>query len=1089
MSERPVLEQDRAQREESLRRQRDAEARRQHQEDLERWEEEQRQYEIELKKFNDEVARVEKEKEQARLAEESSKRREAEQKANKEKALADIDKQFGSQIRDFEQAKKDAIAERRRRDIENGVSRSQRDVNRMRIERTFNKKIKELKNESRTASQRVNLKFSGLPEWAIQSAMKEWSAAKFPNTSMTSLARRKVEARTAKEKQERKSSIQKAKTNALKAAEKFSVDPAAFSVQLQNFEPTKMREFSQRELERRSKIKPIPPSRVASPSGVKLTKSRNRPLRTGVKFQPQERPVRKESADVKEIKNFFNRLKTTTPVAASTVEGVVEGKGIKLTKEGKDLIQKLTQKKTTSQTFVRQSVITDKKTGEKFDTRTGIGSMKIAKGLGVPVTTPPPEIKPNQPLGPTRADIPVTVLPQNFQESKPPSVTPIKQEQPSKSPMNEFLSGLAAPIQNLRIASEDFGKALLKGELKSQPLGTQGNIFGLPVPQQQRPTQETASSQIFSGKVPNITDPKIAGSAVTELAFIAAPIGIGKVVPKGSTSTTTPVKPQTSAPVASSGKIFPKNQPQLTKTQVNKPIRKSSAFTKQTVNVGSGVPNQSILVKQKTPVFSKQTVNVGSGVPNQSVLPTRAQVQSKNVKPDPTFKPATRANEINLKSDTALGEFTKSPVKLGSAATNSVQLKSKITPKTVKPDPTFKPATRANEINISSDTKLAGFTKTPVKLGSGATTAPKLKTKPVSKTVKPDPTFKPATRANEIKLDRDTKLAGFDERKTSFGGGTVVSGKQQLLQVQKVKAKSEEITKKVQNKQPTPRTFAQQKQSTVQTPKVSSTAPVKITPKPKTITKKRIVKPTVVAGSTGVGVVNVTEVSASKFGKTIQTPKNIVLNNQRISIKTNIKSQTRVQPKIKTSTRVGTIAISKPTQKTKPVEIVKVNQTTSQKPKLQSKQRTKLRTKTPIQPKRPTRQRPTFKQPKIPKQKETPVFVSPVPPRRQKTVSGLPAPKRFDNSTKRKPSKGKTSQEFIGNVRLTKIEGVIKNRSDVVLGKKKVRKIVQDELRELKSSNKKKTRISKPSLKQPNVKIGTEPTKKKKTKQNKVKFF
>ena len=1037
MSERPVLEQDRAQREESLRRQRDAEARRQHQEDLERWEEEQRQYEIELKKFNDEVARVEKEKEQARLAEESSKRREAEQKANKEKALADIDKQFGSQIRDFEQAKKDAIAERRRRDIENGVSRSQRDVNRMRIERTFNKKIKELKNESRTASQRVNLKFSGLPEWAIQSAMKEWSAAKFPNTSMTSLARRKVEARTAKEKQERKSSIQKAKTNALKAAEKFSVDPAAFSVQLQNFEPTKMREFSQRELERRSKIKPIPPSRVASPSGVKLTKSRNRPLRTGVKFQPQERPVRKESADVKEIKNFFNRLKTTTPVAASTVEGVVEGKGIKLTKEGKDLIQKLTQKKTTSQTFVRQSVITDKKTGEKFDTRTGIGSMKIAKGLGVPVTTPPPEIKPNQPLGPTRADIPVTVLPQNFQESKPPSVTPIKQEQPSKSPMNEFLSGLAAPIQNLRIASEDFGKALLKGELKSQPLGTQGNIFGLPVPQQQRPTQETASSQIFSGKVPNITDPKIAGSAVTELAFIAAPIGIGKVVPKGSTSTTTPVKPQTSAPVASSGKIFPKNQPQLTKTQVNKPIRKSSAFTKQTVNVGSGVPNQSILVKQKTPVFSKQTVNVGSGVPNQSVLPTRAQVQSKNVKPDPTFKPATRANEINLKSDTALGEFTKSPVKLGSAATNSVQLKSKITPKTVKPDPTFKPA----------------------------------------------------TRANEIKLDRDTKLAGFDERKTSFGGGTVVSGKQQLLQVQKVKAKSEEITKKVQNKQPTPRTFAQQKQSTVQTPKVSSTAPVKITPKPKTITKKRIVKPTVVAGSTGVGVVNVTEVSASKFGKTIQTPKNIVLNNQRISIKTNIKSQTRVQPKIKTSTRVGTIAISKPTQKTKPVEIVKVNQTTSQKPKLQSKQRTKLRTKTPIQPKRPTRQRPTFKQPKIPKQKETPVFVSPVPPRRQKTVSGLPAPKRFDNSTKRKPSKGKTSQEFIGNVRLTKIEGVIKNRSDVVLGKKKVRKIVQDELRELKSSNKKKTRISKPSLKQPNVKIGTEPTKKKKTKQNKVKFF
>lgn len=94
-----------------------------------------------------------------------------------------------------------------------------------------------------------------------------------------------------------------------------------------------------------------------------------------------------------------------------------------------------------------------------------------------------------------------------------------------------FLEGITRPFANILSASKDFGLAVKSGDLTSPaPFTDPSNPFGLPVPKTQTPQKPTATSQIFEGKVPDITDPAILGSAVTEGALLAVGIKAPKVV-------------------------------------------------------------------------------------------------------------------------------------------------------------------------------------------------------------------------------------------------------------------------------------------------------------------------------------------------------------------------------------------------------------------------------------------------------------------------------------------------------------------------------------------------------------------------------
>ena len=113
-----------------------------------------------------------------------------------------------------------------------------------------------------------------------------------------------------------------------------------------------------------------------------------------------------------------------------------------------------------------------------------------------------------------------------------------------KSDIDKFFEGFAAPISNVKTQGEDFFGALASGNLQSQPLGTHGNILGLPVAKNQRPLKETASSQIFSGKAPDLKNPAILGSAVSEGLLIAAPVAGAKAAPKVSSGIKTTTQKQ-----------------------------------------------------------------------------------------------------------------------------------------------------------------------------------------------------------------------------------------------------------------------------------------------------------------------------------------------------------------------------------------------------------------------------------------------------------------------------------------------------------------------------------------------------------------
>jgi len=193
--------------------------------------------------------------------------------------------------------------------------------------------------------------------------------------------------------------------------------------------------------------------------------------------------------------------------------------------KSRDIISEQSQRRQT-QTGIVKSAPTIKK-----------GS--TALGLGGAFSFTPSSLRTSnsgQVIGPQRQNI-FPSIESSFGSA--PKKLPSESSRPVQSDQERFLGGLFAPIKNLKTQSEDFFGDLVSGNLKREPLGTPGNIFGLPVAQTKRPLEKTASSEIFAGRAPNLKDPAIAGSAITEAAFILAPVAATKVAPRISTGITT----------------------------------------------------------------------------------------------------------------------------------------------------------------------------------------------------------------------------------------------------------------------------------------------------------------------------------------------------------------------------------------------------------------------------------------------------------------------------------------------------------------------------------------------------------------------
>ena len=1129
VSTQPILKQDIPQREESLRFQRKKKADEEFEENLKKFNKEQEEFEAALNKFNSDIENIE-----------STTRTETEtgsiDTVARDAELAVVNTQIQSEIKAITDERDQKIADRNNKDLANGIGRSQRQVNRNVIWNNYKSQLNKVSRDGKIETEQIKLKHSGLPAWAQQSARREWDPVQFPNTSLVALAKKKVDAKKAENESSRLSSIKNAQSNALKAAEKFSVDPAGFNATIQNFGATNLREFSQAELKRREEIKPLPPSRIATVNGVSLTQSENRPTRVGVKFNvlTTSTPI-KESADIIAINNFLNRLKTTNRVSGSVIEGVLADKGIKLTQRGNDLIKSLTEVRGTS-VFTRTGTITDKKTGESFNTITGVGSNRIAQGLGitVPIAAPvkaPEPVEQTVKISKGKVISNVAVVQPKFTDAKVLPLESIFAFVDEKSRANQKISDAnpndpiaaamaagssfqAGILNSVTLAGDLIDKHLLKKDpILKKPVFTGITFYDKGI---ERAVQDIKfdSQESFVSSVPSINPTKEGnvfqkfvqgaenqfrkqtpaqnfGQTLVLAPVVALDIATGlqggSSILRNVGKVATKIKPKApSTPsfvITKTGKIFPTNQKPLTQAQINQPVAATS----------------------KPSSFSRAIIELGHGQPQ------KPRNLVKNVELDSSFKPATRTNEIPISNAEFRTNFDRTHIRLGTGAVKQPKAPVKpFKPTPVKPDSSFKPATRANEIPISNSDVSAAFSSTPIRLGTGAVKQPKAPVKPFKPTpVKPDSSFKPATRANEIPISNSDVSAAFSKKTVKLGFGNVselkLTGKGTPLNIKKMfgsrggkrsainpkkfdepkisddtisvkttggqslllapqktiqKTKTKKVLPKtikkldVVNSQPISRDFTRV-ESVGFVPKTSSKQPVKTISITKQKPKKK--QPTKTNQSTGSAVTVVENVTTA-------TPKSLSILTQKNQLVVGAipRQTTKTNTKLKTSTSFKTKISQSPklTQSSRQTEIVRTIPITRSitKTKTQVKQSRALVPR-PIKPVRSITSRPT----RVPRTTAIPVTV-PVNPRRPiiGVTASLPKPRRRQ-TTQKKPTKPKKQREFIGNTQLTKIEGVFKDR-DIVIGRKKVEKIVSKEFSKLNKSGKtRKTKVSKKS--------------------------
>ena len=194
----------------------------------------------------------------------------------------------------------------------------------------------------------------------------------------------------------------------------------------------------------------------------------------------------------------------------------------------------------------------------------------------------------------------------------------------------------------------------------------------------------------------------------------------------------------------------------------------------QAVQVGRQAVQKGAPVVSKLLTSRSSGVKIGDSVSTNVRQTTQGRTSlTKTFAEQPKHKPATRANEIDTSADDAIFGFEKTTISLGKGTSNSQQFRTRFTPKQQKPvelDPSFKPATRANEIDFT-DSARAQFSNTRVKLGSGIgnqkSTIPK-----VSPFISTKVNLGPGIGKN---VPRNGKTKGFGG--SAFGGGGFTGGK------------------------------------------------------------------------------------------------------------------------------------------------------------------------------------------------------------------------------------------------------------------------------------------------------------------------
>ncbi len=420
-------------------------------------------------------------------------------------------------------------------------------------------------------------------------------------------------------------------------------------------------------------------------------------------------------------------------------------------------------------------------------------------------------------------------------------------------------------------------------------------------------------------------------------------------------------------------------------------------------NIGTGViPKENIIGRIE---FSK------GFIPNKPSRPFTPLDTKKPVAPDPYYKPARRANEIDYTDNFQIG-FERTNINLGYGVV-------KTPPKTfktrlVKEDPNYQPSI------------MSQFSESKIRLGTGQAKIPKIKgettyadlqfrrfqtSATIVGKIKLSPGFLPSKVKPSVKTFKKldfqnpwrVKTRKFDEPKIDKGDKLV--GKDGSVQI--VKTKDEFI--KLKKPKKTPLDIINKPESTAETPKAISARPIVILAKPagRLPIKKR--KPME---------------SRTAQQQIYQEPE-----YQR----TNLPQRTGGIISAKTSARI----ISKTAPKISPRSNVRIIPRISQKQPQKIAQSNKLKNTSPNPVRPKLRSRPIFKTRQPQRTRLTEV---PKDPLRKRAVAAVLPP--IDDRKEKKRKKKSDQFDFLGNTRLGNIEGLFR-RSEIMTGDKKIVKQIR----------------------------------------------
>ena len=888
--------------------------------------------------------------------------------------------------------------------------------------------------ETTAATGRVQLQFSGLPQWAIEKASRKWNPVDYNRTSIVSLAKGYVTAQEAQAERSRELSQKQAKSDAIIASNQSVFDSSSIT----NFGGEGVTRQSPQEIERRANVKPIPHDPVPSVMTKPLTKSANRPLYTGVKFVE---PVNQNFITSSFSNGISDNVKLSEKLTAMGLSTLYNVDQNAIPAKSEWNRTKVLQVQGPQQTQYQVTVGGKTRTfqtlesAEKFIERVNrnnnpIISNESATSLFIPAgslgflfggaTQPKPaiQVQPTIRQNPNTPNL-LLSLGHNLYNSLRFSDLVDSKEVPAPVGIewaNYYASRGLRPLYNIPLT--------LMGDKTVQPTLSSAAV-------------DMPTELLTKGKVENPTaiidlirkDPV---GVVMELPAEAALWVTGGALIKAGTKLFPQVAPKISGLInpiiknegrfdPTTGKIFPTNQKPLTIEQINpfysKPewINAEKILQKiqpEKVRIVKGNnPNRIKLEEGYKPARIGEKPLFADDIHPAGFTKTIISIKSRgeNVKlPKPPSDDYRVLNIPDMKSKADILDLNKlsrdlrTKPSLENDILNSLQSKKTI----VTQDPSYVPRGK-NEGGFKDifkqDGMLTEFQKQNLSLGSSAVKLPKPK-----ETNLPKFSMKPTSRKGTVgfKTDKDIVIGR---------GNQALIVKPKLKPIQKVKT-IQKVSKNL---------FTRTETKT----RLKGIVKQPLSQKPKIKIPKTGVSP----------LVPVIQIQTNRV-KTVKGSKTVQKFRQRHSS----KLDTVIKPREK---------IVNTNQKSKIRPIVKLDQ--SIKPRQTFSNR--------IPPRKPTNSKSVFKDANNFRHPHVLVQL----PRRPNNVRPPSAIIRRindeDEGRKRKDQKNNRI-EFIGNVPIDKIVGV-KKRNDLVFGREKISKLVEEDLKETRKNLKKKTKVKKKTTK------------------------